>query len=149
MTFKYAYKEYNNIRKDVYVKAGYNYANLHFVDGVCIHNDELIGIQLNVPIERPVSPSLLAPYFSIEDDHYVKKRDPHVLMNRSELREDLYRNGFWAEGVHYVRMKRSSGSARVGKCLFIDESLYDSLHQWEMCGLDIRDGEPVDLAALE
>ena len=149
VTFKYAYKEYNNIRKDVYVKAGYNYANLHFVDGVCIHNDELIGIQLNVPIERPVSPSLLAPYFSIEDDHYVKKRDPHVLMNRSELREDLYRNGFWAEGVHYVRMKRSSGSARVGKCLFIDESLYDSLHQWEMCGLDIRDGEPVDLAALE
>ena len=65
VTFKYAYKEYNNIRKDVYVKAGYNYANLHFVDGVCIHNDELIGIQLNVPIERPVSPSLLAPYFSI------------------------------------------------------------------------------------
>ena len=46
-------------------------------------------------------------------------------------------------------MKRSSGSARVGKCLFIDDSLYDELHEWEMCGLDIKSGEPVDLAALE
>ena len=149
VTFKYAYKEYNNIRKDVYVKAGCNYAKLHFVDGICIENGELIGIQLDIPISNPADSSLLAPYFSIEDDHYVKVREPKVLKSRSALREDLYKNGFWAEGVHYVRMKRSSGSARVGKCLFIDDSLYDELHEWEMCGLDIKPGEPVDLAALE
>lgn len=149
VTFKYAFKEYNNVRKDVYVKAGYNYAELSFTDGICMEGGSLIGIQVDIPIERPVPDTVLAPYFAFHEDHYIKVREPKVLKNRSELREELYRDGFWAEGVHYVRMKRSSGSARVGKCLFIDETLYDDLHRWEMCGLDIREGEPVDLAALE
>ena len=83
----------------------------------------MVGIQVDIPVQNPLPEAFLAPYF--------------------------YRDGFWAEGVHYVRMKRSSGSARVGKCLFIDEALYDDLHLWEMCGLDIKEGEPVDLAALE
>ena len=149
ITFKYAYKEYNNIRKDVYVRAGYNYAKLQFTDGICISDGKLIGIQLEIPIENPVDEDLLAPYFSFSEGKYIKIREPKVLMNRSNLREYLYREGFWAEGAHYVRMKRSSGSARVGKCLFIEESLYADFHKWEMCGLDIRQGEPVDLAALE
>lgn len=149
VTFKYAYKEYNNIRKDVYVRAGYNYAQIQFTDGICISDEKLIGIQLEIPIENPVDERFLAPYFSYSDGKYIKVKEPKVLMNRSNLREHLYREGFWAEGVHYVRMKRSSGSARVGKCLFIVEALYDDFHKWEMCGLDIRNGEPVDLAALE
>ena len=51
--------------------------------------------------------------------------------------------------IHYVRFKRTSGSARVGKCLFIDERLYAKMHEWEMCGLDIKENDVVDLAALE
>lgn len=122
---------------------------LHFVDGVCVEDGQLVGIQVDIPVQNPLPEAFLAPYFAFQEDHYVKVREPKVLESRSELRERLYRDGFWAEGVHYVRMKRSSGSARVGKCLFIDEALYDDLHLWEMCGLDIKEGEPVDLAALE
>ena len=109
----------------------------------------MVGIQVDIPVQNPLPEAFLAPYFAFQEDHYVKVREPKVLESRSELRERLYRDGFWAEGVHYVRMKRSSGSARVGKCLFINEALYDDLHLWEMCGLDIKEGEPVDLAALE
>ena len=105
----------------------------------------MVGIQVDIPVQNSLPEALLAPYFAFQEDHYVKVREPKVLESRSELRERLYRDGFWAEGVHYV----SSGSARVGKCLFIDEALYDDLHLWEMCGLDIKEGEPVDLAALE
>lgn len=53
------------------------------------------------------------------------------------------------DGIHYVRYKRSSGSSRVGKCLFIDELLYPKMHEWEMCGLTVEEGQEIDLAALE
>lgn len=42
-----------------------------------------------------------------------------------ELREYFYEHGFNLGGVHYIRYKRSSGSSRQGKCLFIDERMCD------------------------
>ena len=52
-----------------------------------------------------------------------------------QLREHFYNNGFNLYGVHYVRYKRSSGSSRQGKCLFIDEKLLKSMEKWGECGL--------------
>ena len=52
-----------------------------------------------------------------------------------ELREYFYENGFNLGGVHYVRYKRSSGSSRQGKCLFINEKAYNHMAKWGECGL--------------
>ena len=52
-----------------------------------------------------------------------------------ELREYFYDKGFYLDGVHYVRYKRSSGSSRQGKCLFIDERVYHYMSKWGECGL--------------
>ena len=52
-----------------------------------------------------------------------------------QLREHFYKNGFNLGGVHYVRYKRSSGSSRQGKCLFIDEKLLKAMENWGECGL--------------
>lgn len=52
-----------------------------------------------------------------------------------QLREHFYANGFNLGGVHYVRYKRSSGSSRQGKCLFIDENLLKAMEKWGECGL--------------
>lgn len=52
------------------------------------------------------------------------------------LREHFYQSGFYLGGVHYVRYKRSSGSSRQGKCLFIDESFLKSMSRWGECGLE-------------
>ena len=52
-----------------------------------------------------------------------------------QLREHFYNNGFNLGGVHYVRYKRSSGSSRQGKCLFIDEKLLNHMSRWGECGL--------------
>ena len=52
-----------------------------------------------------------------------------------QLREHFYNNGFNLNGVHYVRYKRSSGSSRQGKCLFIDEKLLKAMEKWGECGL--------------
>lgn len=79
---------------------------------------------------------------------YSIKEDGHT-RSRKQLREYMYSEGFTCNGIHFVRFKRTSGSARVGKCLFIDERLYARIHEWEMCGLEIEEGAPTDLAALE
>ncbi|MBO7215224.1 MAG: hypothetical protein J6V66_07010, partial [Clostridia bacterium] len=56
-------------------------------------------------------------------------------LNLKQLRQYFYENGFNVDGVHYVRYKRSSGSSREGKCLFIDERLYKHMSKWGECGL--------------
>ena len=54
---------------------------------------------------------------------------------RKGLREYFYKNGFNLNGVHYVRYKRSSGSSRQGKCLFVNEKLLNHMSKWGECGL--------------
>ena len=66
-------------------------------------------------------------------------------MNTKELREYFYQNGFCVDGVRYVRYKRSAGSSRQGKCLFIDERLYADMARWSECGLVRQE----DLASWE
>ena len=61
------------------------------------------------------------------------------------MRAHFYQNGFYLDGIHYVRYKRSAGSSREGKCLFIDERLYKAMDKWSSCGLKAQ----TDLASWE
>ena len=70
-------------------------------------------------------------------------------LGRSALREKLYREGFTLDGKRYVRFKRSSGSSRVGKCLFIREELYNPMMKWSYMGLKFNDTDEIDLASME
>lgn len=65
-----------------------------------------------------------------------------------QLREELYKNGFTIGDKHYVRFIRSSGSARVGKCLFINEKYYNKLINWIFAGIEVK-GKKIDLAGFE
>lgn len=67
----------------------------------------------------------------------------------TEIREKLYRDGFYVQGKKYVRFKRSSGSSRVGKCLFIREELYEPMMKYSYIDLEISNNMNVDLASLE
>lgn len=60
-----------------------------------------------------------------------KKEKEEVL----QARKYLYDNGFYLNGQHYVRYKRTSGSSRDGRCLFIIEQLYDEMNRWTECGI--------------
>lgn len=66
---------------------------------------------------------------------YQNKNNSKDRKNRKGLREHFYKNGFNLNGVHYVRYKRSSGSSRQGKCLFINEKLLNHMSRWGECGL--------------
>ena len=67
--------------------------------------------------------------------NYVYKPEGGKPVNLKALREHFYTNGFCVDGVHYVRYKRSAGSSREGKCLFIDERLFRAMNKWSDCGL--------------
>lgn len=145
VTFKYACREWNRIGTR-YVKFGYNDAQLTYEDGTAENESgETVGVDLSVDVSNPKQ----LQYFEVVDGHYVLSKNPPVIKTRAELREELYKNGFICNGLHYVRMKRSAGSARVGKCLFINEQLYKQLHKWELGGIKVKEGQEIDLAALE
>lgn len=149
VTFRYAYKEFNMVGKNTYVRDGYTYRDCTFVDGVDVRDGKLIAIQTNVEVQEPVSQEILGDNFRFSDGYYEQVGNIKTLMDKAELRNYLYQNGFKCDGVEYVRYKRSSGSSRVGKCLFVNKLLADEMAAWDKCGLSLEEGQQLDLASWE
>lgn len=139
-------------KKDIsiYVRNGYQFENIELENGAYVQNGVLLAIQtgINIPPDKALSDDILQGIFVYKDGKYRLKNNQTV-KTVADIRKDVYENGFYCDGIHYVRYKRSSGSSRVGKCLFIDETLYPRMHKWEMMGIKVKDGDEVDLAALE
>lgn len=149
VTFKYSNKEYNRITKDIYVKFGYKLNDLTLTNNVCIQNGELIAIKVGEKTPSPVSLDVLGKYFYYDKGCYHAKSNIKVLQSVADLRRELYKNGFVCDGIKYIRFKRSNGSSRVGKCLFIDENFYKRMFNWTRCGLSVKHGQEIDLPAFE
>lgn len=154
VTFKYSVKKFNRVMKGVFVRVGCRVTKDEYDDCVCIRDGQLVGIQIGLPVQHPVDTILLENCFTIckhEDGTvtYEDKTNIPTVHGVRDLRTMLYEDGFMFDGRKYVRFKRSSGSARVGKVLFIDERFYQKMHEWEMCGLKVEDGDPIALAAWE
>ncbi len=147
--FSYAQREYNKAGKGRFVLNGYQWRDIELKDHICIKDNKLIAIETNVPVERACDVTVLGKYFEFSDGMYKVTDNFETIKTKSELREELYENGFVCDGIKYVRWKRSSGSSRVGKCLFINETLYKRMHKWETCGLCPKDGAEIDLAGFE
>lgn len=77
--------------------------------------------------------------------NYTYKPENGKPIKIKDLRAHFYQNGFYLDGIHYVRYKRSAGSSREGKCLFIDERLYKAMDKWSSCSLKAQ----TDLASWE
>lgn len=166
VTFKYSVKEWNQMSKNIYVRFGYDYRELIFDDCLAYNNHgEIVGIQLNTKVNSPAFITEDLKYFDAVDvkiydkkdktkvievqKQYIQVKEPKTLKTNAELRKDLYQNGFVCNGIKYCRMKRSSGSARVGKCLFINEELYEPILRFSSGGIHLEQGQEVDLAAYE
>ena len=147
--FKYAQKEYNKVGNGKYIRNGYQWRDIQLQDHICIQDDVLIAIETNISVDSPCESKYLGQYFEFVDGVYKSNDKFDTIKTKSELREYLYENGFICDGIKYIRWKRSSGSSRVGKCLFINEALYKRMHKWETCGLSLKEGCEIDLAALE
>ena len=163
LTFKYSVKEWNQMNKNTFVRLGYDYRDLSFEDGIAKNSEgEIVGIKTNEKIENPtdIPKPFVKKQVNIYDKkdktvikeiqtQYHKKGEPKTVKTNAELRTELYKDGFICNGVRYCRMKRSTGSARVGKCLFIREDLYEPILKFSSGGLKYNQGDPIDLAAYE
>ena len=164
ITFKYSVKSWNQMCKNTYVKFGYNYRDLVFNDCIAKNKSgEIIGVQLNKKIYH--SEKGLPKFFKSNDvkiydkkdrgtikeiqQQYIKVKEPPTLKTNAQLRSDLYKHGFICDEIEYCRMKRSSGSARVGKCLFISKDLFESVLDFSAKGINITHGQEIDLAGFE
>ena len=147
--FSYSYKEFNKVGKNTYIRAGYSFNDCDIQDGAYVEDGQLIAIQTNVEIKNPLPQEVLGKYFSFTDGYYYQSTPITVIKNKAELREDLYKNGFVCDGIKYVRYKRSAGSSRVGKCLFVMEILAKRMSRWDRCGLTVKEGDPIDLSTYE
>lgn len=149
VTFKYSVKEFNRFFDNTYIKYGYLPQDVQLTDNICIKDGELIAVRVGSPVENPASPQELGDLFVFDNGMYRLGKTMKVLLTVAQLRNRLYQDGFTCDGIVFRRFKRSSGSSRIGKCLFIDEQLYPRMHKWELCGLKVKDGQEIDLAALE
>lgn len=145
VTFKYANQEFNRFYGSLYVRQGYLPEDVELTDCVCMRDGVLLAVKTGEDVE---SPQDLFPYFKFENGKYVSGKIAQT-HSRAELRKIMYSEGFLCDGIKYVRFKRSAGSARVGKCLFINEALYPRMHKWELCGLNVKTGDELDTAAFE
>lgn len=166
VTFNYSYKEFNQVYGGLWVRQGYDYRKLQLKDNVCFDGDKLVAIQCTStkshkkgekitstkiePVKNPIDLSEYS-YFEYDCNNqcYVQSGTIPVVQDISQLRNYLYKNGFVCDGIRYVRYKRSSGSSRVGKCLFVNEAFAKRMQKWDKCGLNIKDGDEIDLAAYE
>lgn len=154
ITFKYSVHEFNMVCPKYYVRYGYNILQSDLEDWKAYKDGKLVAIKVEEPMQEPIDEDLLPSYFKeeyAETNHTYKYYIGCIptLVSKSKLRELLYENGFNYNGRHYCRFKRSSGSARVGKCLFIDDRYYKPMHRFEQCGLNVKRGDDIDLASFE
>ena len=149
VTFKYSVKKFNLFGGGVWIR--YGFYGIELDDCICVQDGEVVGVRTDMPVKHPVSDDMLPEWFVFDrnDECYKQVGAIPSVHSVASLRKILYEDGFVCDGVKFRRFKRSSGSSRVGKCLFIDEELYSAMHEWELCGLTVEDGQQIDLAALE
>ena len=160
ITFKYAVKEFNKVAQNTYVRNGYNLRDYSLDNGYATDFDGdgseiLVALKINEPYCNHMDTNLLPHFFSCNYDDetmlytYNLCGTIKTVKSAKELRRWCYKKGFICNGINYCRFKRSSGSSRVGKCLFIDKRLYSDMHRSEQCGLDVKNGDELDIAAFE
>ena len=82
----------------------------------------------------------------ITDTLFVKDVIAVYVEKKSEYRT-LARNGFYVNGVKYVRFSAGAGQIRRNTCLFIAEELYQPMFSILMCGVD-KKIKQINLAKL-
>ncbi len=148
VSFDYAVKLFEQYGRR-FVRYGYTVTDEDIKDHACVREiggkPLLVAIEIPyekdksyAPVESSLSAELLGKYFEydVEKKEYKRsKKDVPSAVKCEEIREHLYTHGFDIDGVRYVRYKRSAGSSRDGRCLFIAEPLYQDMMEWSACGL--------------
>ncbi len=146
VSFAYVIREYERYGQR-YVKWGCVVTDEDMHDHICVRNGILIAIEVPyendreyAPVENPLDHAVLGKYFAYDESekaYKLSQKDIPVVLDKKDIRQNLYKDGFYMDGMHYVRYKRSAGSSREGQCLFIAEPLFADMMSWSACGLSV------------
>lgn len=139
VSFDCNYSKYKSIGKDIYIDKDYK-GFVHknqLKDCLYIEDNKLVAVKVEEEVENPNKEVLNEIVYLSKTKKYKIREKKNIIANTLELREKLYQ-GFMVEGKEYVRYKRSSGSSRVGTCLFILKEYADIMEEWSNLGLDIN-----------
>lgn len=172
LSFDYAVKEYDQRflgKEVVYIKHDCSKSpkSMVFVNGLYIVKDSIIAIKVDELISTTNGELLdflldelqdlpKGFIYEIKGKNIVFSADKDKISTikpTAGIREHLYVNGFNIifnkKPVKYIRYKRSSGSSRIGKCLFIRDDFYVPMMEWSMMGLSNADRVEYDMAGQE
>ena len=142
VTFKYACKEEtkkNILNKYINIMKEIELSNMKYE--ISLEQNEL----KKKAIEKYYNNKILT---NINNIKYINRN-----ITKQEIRNKLYKNGFNininGKNRHFVRYKRTSGSARVGKCLFIDDRYYKKMLDWSFAGIKHKPTTDIDVAGIE
>lgn len=121
--------------------------------GTIYRTRKCCDVLINVTFENPYS-----EYKEIPEENRIKKFSngkittytiaKDIEIEPSELRTELYKNGFICDGIKYVEYKRSASRARNGNTLFIMAELYDDMMRWSHIDIQFEENEIVDVTSL-
>lgn len=148
VSFDLAVKQYEQYGRR-FVRYGHTVTDADMQDHACVRevDGKLILVAIEIPyekdrsyapVEKTLPTELLGKYFVYDGEkkaYQRSKKDIPSAVKCDAIREHLYTHGFDIDGIHYVRYKRSAGSSRDGRCLFIVEQLYAKMMEWSACGL--------------
>lgn len=144
LTFKYSVNSYNN-------KTPIN----NYINNLKIINENNMNFRLLEEIDELKKQAIRNYYINktqaeINNVKFINNYDGR---DKKYIRDRIYRDGFDVEinGTirHFKRYKRTSGSARVGKCLFIDDRYYKDMIDWSFAGIKHKIGSEMDCAGME
>lgn len=152
VTFKYAIKESETF--ELKARAINNYYNSIIDITARQYKDGFVEYKNEKEFNKTIS------FIEIERKNKLKEIKSKYILGKNVLRNKLYKDGFEIifkntatsnrkSRKRYVRYKRTSGSARVGKCLFINEKYYKKMIDWSYAGIPHKYGIDMDCASLE
>lgn len=164
LSFDLSYYEYNKIKVDdstyyLHYKSTIDIKNIlekTFKDGVYSEEDNIVCIKIGS--KSNLLSEDLPKGFVVKDGIIKSVSKLKTIANSNKIREKLYRDGFdvifegknsVSKKMHFVRYKRSAGSARTGTCLFIWDKLYKKMMKWSKLGIKFRKNQNIDLAGFE
>lgn len=77
--------------------------------------------------------------------HY--KEEGKKRLSKERVRENLYEEGFYIDGVQYCMFKRGGSKARTASAIFIKKEFYEDLFKRCLLGLDFPVNEYCDLTS--
>lgn len=108
-------------------------------------NGEECPIILCDSLESYSFPDIFAPSPLLNGKYQVNKNIIKIDFKYCPLsvRQYIYKNGVYVDGIKYVRYKRTASASRHGTCLFIQEKLFKNLNKWSesILSLDIEDNK--------